>query len=241
VGGVAWGPAIGRAALRGLLLGVVLSLALSALLLVIMILPGFLGGSSARWRDVWQGLAGAWISGMFAGAAVIPLALVEALAATRQRKAVHVGASIATFPLALLVIPLLFLQVVYTVEFLDSGDPGHAANQMLDAAEGMVRDIDFTGFMLLCAMLPAIPLTTYARLRRYAHRKQLATVVPGTAAAACLLTAMGLAAARGPDLFMVLIMFTAVSAILGALLPGAYLRGDQLERWVVGKIWPDDD
>jgi hypothetical protein len=173
--------------------------------------------------------------GLSLGIALCPLALVEALAARRTGLAAHATASLLTFPLGLLTLAVLALQLSYTISMIETGDPAGAWDDVMSVFDEIAR-FRAENFLLVCAFLPAVPLTTYFRLRGYTRLGQLGRVVPGTAVAAGALAVAALFAAdyvQDSERVILVAMPTALSTILAALLPGAYVRGDQLEAWAV--------
>ena len=166
--------------------------------------------------------------------------MVEALA-TRSRTPVrNLVAAAVTFPLGLLVLALLVIQVTYAVTMVETGDPAKAGREALKIAAEIPR-IPLQGFFVVSSLLVSVPLTTYFRLQGHSRVQQLWRVVPGTAVLALVCAVLAAASSREDSMpvervTVEVLVPTALSTIIGVLLPGAWVRSDQLEAWVLRKI-----
>jgi hypothetical protein len=229
---------VGSAILRGLVLGLALAVAFPTSLLILFLILGSVGKDGPGLAKALAGAAGAALVGLCCGLAVTPMALIESLAARASRRSVHLVAAASTLPVGLLVLVVLFIQGTYAVTMVESGDFAHAGNSALELA----REVPKAGarsVLTACIFLVSVPLTTYFRLRGYTRLQQLWRVVLGTAV---LGTAFGVLAISSISYGTIwthaprVVMPTGVSMIIGALLPGAYMRGDQLEAWALRKL-----
>ena len=240
-----WGLVLRLAGLRSVILGVALGLTLMALMLVIGCLVTVFGVGPAP--SVGQALmatlgVGA-ICGAFCGVAFAPLALLEHAFARSDRWRVHAWGAAASFGVTLVVtVPLLCLQILYALLVFEQG-PTAAAEQALVEAGRVIEFLRLEEALLVCALVVPVPFAIFARLRAWTHGRQVGWVVGATVLGAGLLCLGAVGAAHGGfrrEGPLLITLFTGVATLLGALLPGVFARGDQLERWVVRRLWPDD-
>jgi hypothetical protein len=218
-------------------------------------------GSLALWVP-WSHFAPllpcAVMLGLFAGVVAAPLALLEAWAATRPSRPIHMAAAAATIPLAVVAILGLALQLGFLRELARSGQVTSSVSTMLRFVGRHWDDLSLTALLWICAFLPAFPLTSYVRLRSRSYGAQVLRVVPSSLLWSALLCGAAswswslgepprggsgvLANLNLKPLFAVLgsIVACVVATTLAMVLPGAYRRADQLEHYLTRKLWPED-